>query len=109
MRLRHIEIFHTIMVEGSISAAARVLNISQPAVSTALRHAEDQLGFQLFHRQGKRIVPSHEAKLLFGHTDSLMKQVDRVCQICENINEGIGLNIKIGVVPAFRFSSYLSR
>lgn len=103
MRLRHIEIFHTIMVEGSISAAARVLNISQPAVSTALRHAEDQLGFQLFHRQGKRIVPSHEAKLLFAHTESLMKQVDRVSQICENINEGIGLNIKIGVVPALSF------
>ncbi|WP_299345298.1 LysR family transcriptional regulator [uncultured Maritalea sp.] len=103
MRLRHIEIFHTIMVEGSISGAAKVLNISQPAVSTALRHAEDQLGFQLFHRQGKRIVPSHEAKLLFAHTETLMQQVDRVSQICENINEGIGLTIKIGVVPALSF------
>lgn len=103
MRLRHIEIFHTIMVEGSISGAAKVLNISQPAVSTALKHAEDQLGFQLFHRQGKRIVPSHEAKLLFAHTDALMQQVERVSQICENINEGIGLTIKIGVVPALSF------
>jgi len=103
MRLRHIEIFHTIMVEGSISGAARALNISQPAVSTALRHAEDQLGFQLFQRQGKRIVPSHEAKLLFSHTDSLMLQVDRVAQICENINEGKELTIRVGVVPALSF------
>lgn len=103
MRLRHIEIFHTIMVEGSISAAARALNISQPAVSNALRHAEDQLGFQLFHRKGKRIVPSHEAKLLFTHTETLMRQVDRVSQICENINEGTGLSIRVGVVPALSF------
>ncbi len=103
MRLRHIEVFHTIMVEGSISAAARALNISQPAVSNALRHAEDQLGFELFHRQGKRIVPSHEAKLLFSHTDNLMQQVDRVSQICENLNDGLGLSLKIGVVPALSF------
>jgi len=91
------------MMEGSISGAARALHISQPAVSTALRHAEDQLGFQLFQRQGKRIVPSHEAKLLFAHTETLMQQVDRVSQICENINEGIGLTIKVGVVPALSF------
>lgn len=103
MRLRHIEVFHTIMVEGSISAAARALNISQPAVSNALKHAEDQLGFELFHRQGKRIVPSHEAKLLFAHTQDLMQQVSRVAQICENMNEGIGHALRIGVVPALSF------
>ncbi|MGJ8528076.1 LysR family transcriptional regulator [Maritalea sp.] len=103
MNLRHIELFHTIMVEGTISGAARALNISQPAVSNALRHAEDQLGFQLFHRLGKRIVPSNEAKLLFAHTESVMQQVERVTQICENMDEGVGLSIRIGVVPALSF------
>jgi DNA-binding transcriptional LysR family regulator len=91
------------MVEGSISAAARALNISQPAVSNALKDAEDQLGFELFHRQGKRIVPSHEAKLLFAHTQDLMLQVGRVAQICENMNDGVGHALRIGVVPALSF------
>jgi len=33
MNLRHIEIFHAVYVNGSVSGAARTLNISQPSVS----------------------------------------------------------------------------
>ena len=40
MNLRHIEIFHAVYVNGSVSAAARALNVSQPSVSKMLRHAE---------------------------------------------------------------------
>ena len=53
MNLRHIEIFHAVYVNGSVSAAARALNVSQPSVSKTLRHAESLLGFVggvfLFH------------------------------------------------------------
>jgi DNA-binding transcriptional LysR family regulator len=38
--LRHIEIFHAVYVNGSVSGAARALNVSQPSVSKMLRHAE---------------------------------------------------------------------
>jgi len=50
MNLRHIEIFHAVYVNGSVSAAARALNVSQPSVSKMLRYAESLLGFQLFQR-----------------------------------------------------------
>ena len=50
MRIRHIEVFHAVYANGSISAAARMLNVSQPAVSKVLRHAEAQLGFFLIHK-----------------------------------------------------------
>ena len=46
MRLRHIEIFQAIRQTGSVSAAAQLLHVSQPAVSKVLQHAELQLGFQ---------------------------------------------------------------
>ena len=45
MNLRHIEIFHAVYVDGSVSAAARALNVSQLSVSKMLRHAESLLGF----------------------------------------------------------------
>ena len=48
MRLRHIEIFQAIRQTGSVSAAAQLLHVSQPAVSKVLQHAELQLGFPLF-------------------------------------------------------------
>ena len=55
MRLRHIEVFNAVMLTGSVSAAARLMNVTQPAVSRILAHAELQLGFALFQRvKGKR-------------------------------------------------------
>ena len=50
MRLRHIEVFNAVMLTGSVSAAARMINVTQPAVSRTLQHAELQLGFALFQR-----------------------------------------------------------
>ncbi|MEG2582851.1 LysR family transcriptional regulator, partial [Comamonas sp.] len=37
MRLRHIEVFHAVMQTGSVSAAARLTNVTQPAVSRTLQ------------------------------------------------------------------------
>ena len=50
MRLRQIEIFYAVYSAGSISKAAELLGVSQPAVSKVLRHTEDSLGFPLFER-----------------------------------------------------------
>ena len=45
MRLRHIEVFQAIRQTGSVSAAAQLLHVSQPAVSKVLQPAEQRLGF----------------------------------------------------------------
>ena len=66
MNLRHIEIFHCVYVNGSVSAAARALNVSQPSVSKMLRHAESLLGFQLFRRTNGGLVPTEDAHSLFA-------------------------------------------
>ena len=50
MRLRHIEVFHAVMQAGTISGAAQLLHISQPAVTKVLQHCELQLGMALFDR-----------------------------------------------------------
>ena len=67
MRLRHIEVFNAVMQTGSVSAAARLINITQPAVSRTLQHAELQLGFALFQRARGRLTPTNEALALFPH------------------------------------------
>ena len=43
MNLRHMEVFHAIMRTGSVTGAARALNVTQPAVSAVLKHCESQL------------------------------------------------------------------
>ena len=59
MRLRHIEVFNAIMLTGSVSAAARLINVTQPAVSRILSHAELQLGFALFERVKGRLTATN--------------------------------------------------
>ena len=64
MRLRHIEIFQAIRQTGSVSAAAQLLHVSQPAVTKVLQHAELQLGFPLFLRVRGKLQPTPEALAL---------------------------------------------
>ena len=63
MRARQLEVFCTLMRCGTVTGAAAMLNISQPALSQILLHAEDQLGFKLFNRVRGRLVPTQEAVL----------------------------------------------
>ena len=78
MRLRHIEVFNAVMQTGSVSAAARLINVTQPAVSRTLQHAELQLGFALFERARGRLTPTNEAMALFPHVEKLYEQLDEV-------------------------------
>ena len=75
MRLRHIEVFNAVMLTGSVSAAARLINVTQPAVSRILAHAELQLGFALFHRLKGKLVPTTEAQTLYPHIERLFNQL----------------------------------
>ena len=56
MRLRHIEVFQAVMETGSMSAAARLIHLTQSAVSRSIANAELQLGYPLFHRVGGKEV-----------------------------------------------------
>ncbi len=85
MRLRHIEVFNAIMLTGSVSAAARLINITQPAVSRTLQHAELQLGFPLFQRAKGRLTPTTEALTLYPHIERLFAQLDEVQRLAANL------------------------
>ncbi|MDO7732803.1 MAG: LysR family transcriptional regulator, partial [Paracoccaceae bacterium] len=55
IRLRHLRCFLETAQLGSLSAAARVLRISQPAASKTIRELEDILGRALFDRAARRL------------------------------------------------------
>jgi DNA-binding transcriptional LysR family regulator len=85
MRLRHIEVFNAVMLTGSVSAAARLINVTQPAVSRILSHAELQLGFALFLRHKGRLVPTREAQTLYPHIERLFNQLDEVQRLAGSL------------------------
>jgi DNA-binding transcriptional LysR family regulator len=100
MRLKHIEVFNAIMLTGSASAAARLLHVSQPAVTQALQHAELQLGYPLFTRQRNRLAPTREAQALYPEVQRLMSQLESVRRLALALRSGEGSTLRVMVVPS---------
>ncbi len=100
MRLKHLEVFHAIMLMGTISAAARVLHVSQPAVTQVLQHAERHLGYPLFTRQRNRLVPTREAQTLYPEVQQLMAQLESVRRMSTALAAGEGGPLRILIVPS---------
>jgi DNA-binding transcriptional LysR family regulator len=100
MNLRHIEIFHAVYVNGSVSGAARALNVSQPSVSKMLRHAESLLGFQLFQRTSGRLVPTEDAHTLFTEVAEIQDRVYALREAGRNLRRGAGGVLRVSALPS---------
>lgn len=100
MRLRHIEVFHAVYTAGSITAAAKMLNVSQPSVSKVLAHAEQQLGFALFDRQKGKIIPTQEAEKLIHHVADVFDNINELRRTSENLRASESGQIRCAMIPS---------
>jgi DNA-binding transcriptional LysR family regulator len=100
MNLRHMEVFHAVYADGSMSAAARRLNVSQPSISKILARAEDVLGFLLFRRLKGRLVPTDEAHVLFRVVDQMQGNLDAVAETARNLRGGLNSYLRLSVLPS---------
>ncbi|MES3021212.1 MAG: LysR substrate-binding domain-containing protein [Pseudomonadota bacterium] len=100
MRLRHIEVFHAIMQVGTISGAAQVLHISQPAVTKVLQHCELQLGMLLFERVRGKLYPKPEAHRLFIETEKLNRDLQGIRRLAASLKGRAVETIRLVSTPA---------
>jgi DNA-binding transcriptional LysR family regulator len=88
MNLRHMEVFHAIMRTGSVTAAAQLLNVSQPAVSAALKHCEARLRIKLFTRVRGRLHPTPEARAIYPDVAAIFGRVDVIGRQMQDLAGG---------------------
>ena len=67
VNLEYYKIFYYVATELSITGAAKKLNISQPAVSQAVKQLEQGLGIELFTRRAKGVSLTHAGTLLYSY------------------------------------------
>jgi DNA-binding transcriptional LysR family regulator len=100
MRLRHIEVFQAVMETGSMSAAARLIHLTQSAVSRSVANAELQLGYPLFHRVGGRLVPTTEGLALFEESSAIFERLESLKRTAHNLKSGENGLLRIAAIPA---------
>ncbi len=87
--------FYLVAKMESISGAAEILHISQPAVSYVVKMLEEGLGCQLFHRLPRGVRLTEAGKVLFPHVESVVGQIrvgEQKLRNLVNLEEG-DLNI----------------
>ncbi|ODU10490.1 MAG: transcriptional regulator [Rubrivivax sp. SCN 71-131] len=104
MRLRHIEVFHAVMQAGTISGAARMLHISQPAVTKVLQHCELQLGLPLFERIRGKLYPRPEAHRLFEQTEKLARELAGIRRLAATLKRQSVETLRLLATPSLAFS-----
>jgi len=85
MQLRYIEIFQAIIQAGTLTGAASLLNISQPAATKLLQQAERRLGFPLFVRAKGRLHMTPESMLLKEQIERVSDELRDLQRLATNL------------------------
>lgn len=100
MNFRHVEVFYAVMTNGTVTEAARQLGVSQPSVTTTLKQAEARLGIQLFIREGGRLIPTEEARVLFEEAERAHAALEALGIVAKRLQIGRGGHVRVVSVPS---------
>src|SRR5690606_28912856 len=104
LNVRYLKVFRAIVKSGSVSGAARALNVSQPAVTKSLRMLEEDLGIALFQRVSGRLVITPEAQRLMPEVERLFGVLSGIKGMAEELREGHGGTMTIAAVTTLSLS-----
>lgn len=90
-------IFYVVAKEGSISASANILFISQPAITFQIKKLEEQLGVSLFTRTKHGMILTDEGKVLFDYVKNGIENINNGENALSNLKNLDSGTIRIGV------------
>lgn len=76
LNLHHLRLFRAVARDGTLTGAARALNLSQSALSTQIKALEDSLGLALFERRGRGLAMTEAGRIALDHAEAIFRTVD---------------------------------
>ena len=98
--LRQIEAFRCLMVTGSMTQAARMMGVTQPAISRLLKDLQAELNLKLFDKLGTGVAPTAEASALYAEVERSFVGIDRIRTAAEEIRTRRSGSLRIAALPA---------
>ena len=100
MDARRLSHFIEIVDKGSISAAARSLRLSQPAVTRSLRTLEEEIGVKLVMRSSDGVTMTEFGRSLYAHARAVTAEIEHAYAEIRRLNGTGKVYVKIGVLPS---------
>lgn len=97
LNYRHLQYFWTVAREGSVTRAAEVLHVSQPAISAQIRTLERALGHELFDRTGRSLTLTAEGRVVLDYADEIFRLGRELQETVHGRLEGRPMRLVVGV------------
>jgi DNA-binding transcriptional LysR family regulator len=104
MNLRQLEAFRAVILGQTVTRAAEMLHISQPAATRLVAALEDDIGFPLFERIKGRLHPTPEALVLYEEVQRSLLGVERIARAAKEIGSLTRGSLQIACAPAMGLS-----
>jgi len=99
MELRQLEYFVAVVESGSFSQAAVRCNVTQPSLSQQIIKLENELGYQLFERLGRRISITEAGDLLYPRAKSILSEVQHAKHAIMSDYSSDQGKLSVGIIP----------
>ncbi|MCX8997940.1 LysR family transcriptional regulator [Rhizobiaceae bacterium BDR2-2] len=104
MDFKLLEAFRTVVSNSSITKAAEILGVTQPAVSAQIARLEASIGFNLFTRNGGRLSLTGEGQQFHAQVVHALDMFQRLDHVAEGIREGKSGKLVIASHPSASIS-----
>ncbi len=98
MNLQQLVTFSTVISEGSMTAAAEKLYLTQPAVSQQIRNLEDEMGVGLLDRGSRHAKPTVQGQLLYDYAKRIIALTQQATVAVQTMGEGVKGSLRIGTL-----------
>ena len=99
INLRRLKYFVKVVDVGSLTQAADLLHIAQPAISQQLATLEGEVRQQLLLRTKRGVTPTEAGKVLYRHAQLILRQCDQAMVDMQAASRGLSGSVCIGLAP----------
>lgn len=100
MEIGELEIFVAVADAGTVTAAARQVHLTQPAVSRRIQQLEADLGVELFDRRSRGMTLTPAGRALMARAQGLLEEVERIERQTRRAADQSYFDLRIGTVDS---------
>lgn len=98
MNFQQLTTFCTVLAEGSMTAAAEKLSLTQPAVSQQIRNLEEEVGVELLVRGVRQVKPTLQGQILFDYAKRILHMTQQAQVAIQTMSQEVTGHLRVGTL-----------